>query len=162
MKLPEKLQMEKLQQIESYLEAGGTLKQLRNASKEQLDDIYAHARSCYLQGKIKEAHNFFILLVNFNQWRFEYQLGLGLCHQKLGEHPEAAECFSYAAAANMEDPRPPYFCGVSYQAMGEFAKAECALQAALKWAQTQAEQQPEQQELVTDAKRRLAQLTLRR
>jgi secretion system chaperone SscA len=152
------LGQEELQQVARYFEAGGTLKQLRKASQKQLDDIYDHARLCYQRGQFATARNFFILLASFNQWRFEYQLGLGLCYQELGEHPEATECFSYAAAANMEDPRPPYFCGISYQAMRNFAKAEMALQAALKWALNR----PENRELVIDAKRRLAQLTLRR
>jgi secretion system chaperone SscA len=145
------------QQWQDYLAQGGSLRKLRQLPSTELDKLYTHGYHCYQQGSYKVAKNFFYLLSALDQWRFDYQLGLGLCYQRLGEYQEAANTFSQAALIRMDDPRPPYCCGLSYQRLGEFERAKQAFQAALKWCVAH----PEMPEVKQAAENLLAGLTLR-
>lgn len=145
------------QQWQHYLAQGGSLRQLRQLPKTELDKLYTHGYHCYQQHHYAAAKNFFYLLTAVDQWRFDYQLGLGLCYQRLGEHQEAANSFSQAALIRMDDPRPPYCCGLSYQRLGELDRAKQAFQAALKWCVAH----PEMPEVKQAAENHLAALILR-
>ena len=122
-----------LDTVRDFLNQGGTLQALMDLDPADLDRIYAYACQLFDAGDYAAAKRFCLLLSRFSHWQYDYWLALGLCCQRLDEHLEAVFCFGQAGLLRLDDPRPPYLAGLSYQLAGQPEKARKALDAAIKW-----------------------------
>lgn len=122
-----------LDTVRDFFRQGGTLQALMKLNPADLDHVYAYATQLFDAGDYAAAKRFYLLLSRLSHWQFDYWLALGLCCQRLGEHTEAVFCFGQAGLLRLDDPRPAYLAGLSYQLAGQPDKACKALNAAIRW-----------------------------
>jgi secretion system chaperone SscA len=126
-----------IQQLAEYFNQGITLNMLNDTPKSQMDVMYAYAWQCVDNNNFIAARNTFYLLTYLNHWDSDYLLGLGSCHQKLGEHSAAILCFSHAAQIVVSDPRPAWLAAQSYAALSLLSSQIKALETVISLAHTQ-------------------------
>lgn len=128
--------------LPQFFARGGALRMLADIQIQDLQQLYGYANQLFQGGEIAAAKNFYYLLSCMDHWNFDYQLALGLCHQRLSEHEQAIACFSRAGMIKVDDPRAAFFAGLSYQMHGNTEYANKALRAAITWCGVQVEYQP--------------------
>lgn len=119
--------------LREFFSRGGSLRMLCGAAPDDLETLCKYASQLFDLGELEAARNYFYLLAQIDHWRFDYWLGLGMCQQRLGAHPEAIFCFSRSGMIEAQDPRSSYFAGISYDLMGNREYARKAFVAAIKW-----------------------------
>lgn len=115
-----------------FVQQGGVLSGLANVDQKDLDLLYRYAMQLMTYGDYHGAKRIFFLLMRLNQSNFEYVYALATCCQQLNEHEEAIFCFGRAGMNRLQDPRSPYFAGISYLALGNRQYAEKSFRAALR------------------------------
>lgn len=138
--------------LRDFFGMGGSVRMLTGVDEGDLALLYAHATALFDANEFAAARNHYLLLSRLDHWNFDYWLALGLCHQRLSEHADAILCFAKAALIVVDDPRPPFFTGVSCRALRSDESARKAFTAAIKWCG----QQPQHAVLRQNAEEQLA------
>jgi secretion system chaperone SscA len=119
--------------LREFFSRGGSVRMLTDVDERDLELLYAHATALFDANEFAGARNHYLLLSRLDHWNFDYWFALGLCHQRLGEHADAILSMSRAAMIRLDDPRPPFFTGVSCRLLGNADSARKAFEAALQW-----------------------------
>lgn len=112
--------------VETLLK-GGTLKEIRGISNDELEAVYTVAYNFYRAGQYKEADTLFCFLTQFDHLNPKFWIGLGAVRQAKKEFEAAFDAYSYAAFLNARDPKPQYYAAVCLLALGEKEKAATVL-----------------------------------
>lgn len=118
--------------LRQFFSRGGSAWMLTDIDRKDLDTLYAYATQLFDANQWQAAHNVYSILVRVDHWCFDYWLALGFTCQRLGSHDEAVFCFARAGTIRLDDPRPPYFTGISCLALGSGEAAGKAFNAALR------------------------------
>ena len=124
---------EDIEAIRDFFGQGGTLQALVDIDPAHLDKLYAYACQLFDAGNYAGAKRYYQLLTRLSHWQFDYWFALGLTCQQLNEHGEAAFCFGRAGLLRLDDPRPSYLAGLSYELTGNTELASKAFTASIKW-----------------------------
>ncbi|PKH21797.1 CesD/SycD/LcrH family type III secretion system chaperone [Enterobacterales bacterium CwR94] len=116
-----------------FLSSGGSLRMLTDTKKEDLDTLYDYAVQLFDAGDYPAAQNYFYFLCYLDKWDFNYLFSLGRCYQKMQQHEEALVYLVRAGLIRVIDPRPSFFAGISYQALGNNEHARRAWCSACRW-----------------------------
>jgi len=119
--------------LRAFFARGGSVQMLTGIEASDLDLLYAHACALFDAQEFAAARNHYLLLSRLDHWNFDYWFSLGLCHQRLAEHAQAVLAFGRAAQVRVDDPRPPYFTGISCRLLGHDESARKAFAAAIRW-----------------------------
>ncbi len=138
--------------LQQFFSRGGSVRMLADISKKDLDTLYAYAGQLFDAGEWQAAHNVYLVLARVDHWNFDYWLALGLTCQRIDSHDEAVFCFARAGTIRLDDPRAPFFAGISYRALGNEEYACKAFNAAIRWCG----RKPEHDEIRTTAVAQLA------
>ena len=114
-----------------FIAKGGTVKQLRSISQEQLESIYQQGYSQFETGHYKEALTIFryLALMDHHDSRFFLAMGLSLSH--LNKNAAAVAAFDYASRSSNKDPRPLLAMAESFIQLKQKTLASQALNSAL-------------------------------
>ncbi|MEG3130499.1 CesD/SycD/LcrH family type III secretion system chaperone [Pantoea cypripedii] len=118
-------------QLEEFLQSGGSLHLLSGIAQDDLDEMESYASQLFASSEFSESRNIYLILSTLDHWNIEYMLGLGLCHQRLGDHRDALHCFSRVGIRTIEDPRAAFFSGLSLRLMGADEAAQKAFHSAV-------------------------------
>lgn len=122
-----------IQEIIKFYKSGGTLAALTSMTQQDLNVLHGYAYNTFQAGDFTTARNIFMLLSYLEHWNYDYTLSLGICHQRLADHEDAQLCFARCATLIMQDPRAPYYAGISYALTKKNVMAKKAFKACLLW-----------------------------
>ncbi len=117
-------------ELEQFLQDGGTLGMLNDISPDMLEQLYALAYEQYQAGKWQEAQKLFQMLCILDHYDARFYLGLGACRQANGEWEQAIQSYSYGALLDMKDARFPFYAAECHLHMDALDAAESGFQAA--------------------------------
>jgi type III secretion system low calcium response chaperone LcrH/SycD len=107
--------------------SGGTLGEYLGHTRESMDDLYRLGYSLYTQGKYQEAEKSFgALLICRHTDRRVYQSYAACLHMQQ-RHEEAIRYYAMAAAMDVTDPAPPFYCAECLLGMGKYPEAIASL-----------------------------------
>ena len=118
--------------IEKFFRRGGTTKDLVDVNQEDLNILYRYGNQLREYNDFQVAKGIFYLLMQIDQWSFDYIFSLGMCCQKLKEYEEAIFCFGRAGIIKIDDPRCPYYAGNNYSSLGNREYAIKSYKAAIR------------------------------
>ena len=118
------------------LAAGGTLKDLRGLSDEDLEAVYAIGFSLYNQGKYAEAEPLFQFACLYGNTQPHYWLALGNCRLMLTKYEAAIEALGFAYLYDSDNAWPVIQTATCYLALGDKENAKDALELADKTVET--------------------------
>ena len=95
-----------LKQWLDYLEQGGTLKNVRKVSAEQMEAMYTLGYGHFDIGHYADALRVFRYLALLDHWNARYFLAIGYCLYQLKHYADAVPALSYAERIDTKDPRP--------------------------------------------------------
>ncbi|MFM5540457.1 SycD/LcrH family type III secretion system chaperone [Aeromonas veronii] len=127
------IEQDDLMTVREFFNHGGTIQALMKLDPVDLDYVYSYACQLFDCGDYAGAKRFYMMLARLSHWQYDYWLSLGLCCQRLEEHDQAIFCFSQAGLLRLDDPKPPYLAGLSYQLSSQPEQAAKAFKAAFKW-----------------------------
>ena len=106
---------------------GGTLKDVKGISTDELEAVYSIAFNFYNTGKYDEADTLFSLLTIFDHLNEKYWFGLGAARQAKKDYDAAIAAYTYATLLNAHDPRPMYHTATCLLALGDKEEAAKAI-----------------------------------
>lgn len=107
--------------------AGGTLKDIKGISSDELEAVYAIAYNLYKTGKLDDADTLFKFLTTYDHMNQKYWFGLGAVRQAMKKFDAACSAYSYASLLDIRDPRPKYHAATCHLATGDKVKAAKAV-----------------------------------
>ncbi len=117
-------------ELERFMQDGGTLGMLNDISSDMLEQLYALAYEQYQAGKWDNAQKFFQMLCLLDHYDARFYLGLGASRQALHEWEQAIQTYSYGALLEKNDPRFPFYAAECHLQMAAFDAAESGFYAA--------------------------------
>jgi type III secretion system low calcium response chaperone LcrH/SycD len=117
------------------LGAGGTLKDLRGLSSEDIETIYAIGFNLYNQGKYDQAEPMFQFACLYAHLEPRYWMALGNCRQMSKNYQPAIDAYGFAYMLKIDDPWPPIQAAICYLAMKDKNLAGESLSLAAKVAE---------------------------
>ena len=118
---------------ERFLVSGGTFKDLKGLTEENMEAIYSVAHNLYQNGKFDEAQKVFQFLCFFDHFQKRHWMGLAACRQMIRNYQGAVEAYSFATMLDVNDPKPPFLAADSHLGMGNYKAAASALHAAIEF-----------------------------
>lgn len=125
------------QQIEEAaktLMSGGTMRELKGLTADEVEAIYALGFNLYNSGKYDDADKVFRYLVLLDHTNAKYWNALGSVQQVRREFSKAVTSYAYASFLDLENPKPQYGAAQCFLAMGDKVNAESALAALEQYA----------------------------
>jgi type III secretion system low calcium response chaperone LcrH/SycD len=97
--------------------AGGTLKDVRGLSQDDIETIYALGYNLYNQAKYDQAEPMFQFACLYSHTEQRYWMALGNCRQMAKKYQPAIDAYGFAFALNLEDPWPVVQSAICYLAL---------------------------------------------
>ena len=114
------------------LAAGGTLKDIRGLSKEDIETIYAMGYNFYNQAKYDRAEPMFQFACFYAHNQARYWMALGNCRQMSKKYQGAIDAYGFGYFLDSDDPWPLIQAAVCHLALGNKDAAGEALNLAEK------------------------------
>lgn len=99
------------------LGAGGTLKDIRGLSGEDIETVYSIGFNLYNQAKYQQAEPMFQFACMYAHTEPRYWMALGNCRQMLKSYQPAVDSYGFAFLLNSDDPWPLIQAAICYLAM---------------------------------------------
>jgi type III secretion system low calcium response chaperone LcrH/SycD len=99
------------------LGAGGTMKDIRGLSAEEVETVYSIGFNLYNQGKYEQAEPMFQFACFYSHLQPRYWMALGNCRQMTKKYAPAIDAYGLAYLFDTEDPWPPIQTAICYLAM---------------------------------------------
>ena len=106
---------------------GGTLKDVRGLSQDDIETIYAIGYNLYNSAKYAQAEPMFQFACFYSHTEPRYWMALGNCRQMAKYYQAAIDAYGFAYVLNLEDPWPVIQATICYLALEDKAKAAEAL-----------------------------------
>jgi type III secretion system low calcium response chaperone LcrH/SycD len=109
---------------------GGTLKDVRGLTDEDIETVYTIGFNLYKQGKYGEAEPLFEFACLYSNVEERYWVALGSCRQMLKNYKAAIDAYGFGYLLDSDNPWPVIHTAVCYLALSDKAQAKDALQLA--------------------------------
>ena len=116
-----------MQDMATFLAAGGTLGDLRGLDEGHYEAIYSAGHAQYTAGRYEQAEKVFQFLCMNNPYDRRFPLALGAVKQVKGDYAEAIGYFGMASVLDMMDPVPLFHTAECLAALGQVDDAVEAL-----------------------------------
>jgi type III secretion system low calcium response chaperone LcrH/SycD len=100
------------------LGAGGSMKDIRGLSAEEIETIYSIGFNLYNQAKYSQAEPMFQFACFYAHLEPRYWMALGNCRQMMKRYPAAIDSYGFAFMLDSEDPWPTIQTAICYLSMG--------------------------------------------
>jgi type III secretion system low calcium response chaperone LcrH/SycD len=100
------------------LGAGGTMRDIRGLSAEEIETVYSIGFNLYNQAKYAQAEPMFQFACFYLHDEPRYWMALGNCRQMLKKYTPAIDSYGLAYLFDTENPWPPIQTAICYLAMG--------------------------------------------
>jgi type III secretion system low calcium response chaperone LcrH/SycD len=107
--------------------SGGTLKDVRGLTAEDVETIYAIGFNLYNQAKYGQAEPMFQFACLYQHTEPRYWMALGNCRQMAKNYQPAIDAYGFAYALNLEDPWPVVQSAICFLALQDKEQAGKAL-----------------------------------
>jgi type III secretion system low calcium response chaperone LcrH/SycD len=114
------------------LSAGGTLKDVRGLSKEDVETIYAIGYNLYNQAQYDKAEPMFQFACFYEHAEPRYWVALGNCRQMTKNYERAIDAYGFGYALDINNPWPVIQTAICYLALQDKEQAADALALAEK------------------------------
>jgi len=114
-----------------HLSKGGCLSDMYGLSEDDLEAVYAMARSLYNNRKYDDALAMFRFLCHLEHTCSKYWMGMGATQQMLKDYDAALNAYGMATLYDIDDPRPQLQAGFCLIQLGHPEEAAAALEGAL-------------------------------
>jgi type III secretion system low calcium response chaperone LcrH/SycD len=114
------------------LALGGTLKDLRGLSNDDLETIYSIGYNLYNQNKYSQAEPMFQFACFYGHNEPRYWMALGNCRQMQKNYQGAIDSYGFSFMLDIKDPWPLIQAALCYLAMGNKELARDSLDVADK------------------------------
>jgi type III secretion system low calcium response chaperone LcrH/SycD len=114
------------------LAAGGTLKDVRGLSREDLETIYAIGYNLYNQALYEKAEPMFQFACFYEHTEARYWVALGNCRQMAKKYQPAIDAFGMGYVLDQNNPWPVIQAAICYLALQDKEQAADALTLAEK------------------------------
>jgi type III secretion system low calcium response chaperone LcrH/SycD len=109
------------------LSAGGTLKDVRGLSKEDIETIYAIGYNLYNQAQYDKAEPMFQFACFYQHTEARYWVALGNCRQMAKNYQPAIDAYGFGYALDQANPWPVIQAAICYLALQDKGQAAEAL-----------------------------------
>ena len=109
------------------LAAGGTLKDIRGLTDQDVETVYGIGFNLYKQGKYAEAEPLFEFACLYSNTDARYWQALGSCRQMLKSYKGAIDAYGFGYLLDSDNPWPVIHTAVCYLALSDKANAKDAL-----------------------------------
>lgn len=106
---------------------GGTLKDVRGLTADDIEAVYGIGYNLYNQAKYAQAEPMFQFACLYQHTEARYWMALGNCRQMSKHYQPAIDAYGFAFALNLEDPWPVVQSAICYLALGNKQLAKEAL-----------------------------------
>lgn len=112
------------------LSAGGTLKDVRGLSREDLETIYAIGYNLYNQAQYEKAEPMFQFACFYEHTEARYWVALGNCRMMAKKYQPAIDAYGMGYALDLANPWPVIQTAICYLALQDKGQAAEALKLA--------------------------------
>lgn len=120
--------------ITEHLANGGTLGQLKNIEKTQLEALYTVGLHHYEAARYKDAQKAFAFCTQNDHLERRYYMALAACFKMLDKPAEALKYYTVASMLDIKDPLPTFHSAECLLAMGMVEEAKEALEIVVRQA----------------------------
>ena len=137
----------KIEEAVKLLMGGGTVRQARGFTRDQMETMYSVAYNLYATRQLEKADTVFRYLTYLDHTNAKYWIGLGAVQQLRRDFAHAVASYGYAAFLDLKNAKPLYHVAECYLALGDSEKAESALTAMKEYSDASSPYQARAQKL---------------
>ncbi|MEI2260076.1 SycD/LcrH family type III secretion system chaperone [Stenotrophomonas indicatrix] len=126
---------EEIRLILQALSAGGTIKDLKGISDDQLEGVYALAYNFYHNGQLDDAETFFRFLSMYDFYSADYAMGLAAVQQMKKQYDRAISTYALAQILDNRSDQPMFHMAQCHLALGKLELARECFEGVAKRAQ---------------------------